>query len=58
MINKQTPNKQIWLSSPSRYVLKSKSLVVQLVGNVTLGSTEEGAPLLLQSLSKRTFPEV
>lgn len=36
VINKQTPNKQIWLSSPSRYVQKSKSLIVQLARNKTL----------------------
>ncbi|KAG3287129.1 frataxin, partial [Ictidomys tridecemlineatus] len=28
VINKQTPNKQIWLSSPSRYVQKLKSVLV------------------------------
>lgn len=27
VINKQTPNKQIWLSSPSRYVRKSEFLM-------------------------------
>ncbi|KAG8513025.1 Frataxin, mitochondrial [Galemys pyrenaicus] len=30
VINKQTPNKQIWLSSPSRYVQKSKSILLSL----------------------------
>lgn len=31
VINKQTPNKQIWLSSPSRYVLRSEYVILKLV---------------------------
>nr|KAF6331711.1 frataxin [Pipistrellus kuhlii] len=43
VINKQTPNKQIWLSSPSRYVPTSEALAVRLVGNVMLGTVAPSA---------------
>lgn len=40
VINKQTPNKQIWLSSPSRYVGKSESVRGGLIGNIHWGPLE------------------
>jgi frataxin-like iron-binding protein CyaY len=42
MINKQTPNKQIWLSSLFRYLQKSNSVRSELTWNAVSGTTLEG----------------